>query len=166
MRALPVPSLVLCCVALLVALLPAAAGAQELSPAEVAKIRRAEKEALGKIAAEHGNRKPHEMDNAERREVIQKQQAAQQEVLQKHGVSTRDWVNYTAKMSPEEQAQAEAAEKKLEADAQAKKAAAEKAAAQKDKPVEVQQGFGEDNPVEMGSTPGAAPKVEVGIPVE
>ena len=142
-----------------------AARAQELDPAKVAEIRRAEKAALAKVAAEHGNRQPHEMDNQERREVIRKQQAAQQGVLEKHGVSTREWVNYTAKMSPEEQSQAEAAEKKLEADARAKKEAAEKAA-KKDQQVEIHQGFSEDNPVEMGATPGVAPKVEEGIPVE
>jgi hypothetical protein len=151
---------------------PVAATATELDPEKVARIRLEEKAELKKIADAHGNKKPGEMDNAERREVIQKQQAASQAVLEKHGVSTRDWANYTARMSREEQAGARAGEKKLEAEAaekEKKAAAAAAAAAKKDANkggIPIQQGISESNPVEMDATPGAPPRVEEGLPAD
>lgn len=151
-------------------LMPTAALAQELDPEKVAKIRLAEQEAMDKIAKEHGNRLPGEMDNAERRRVIEKQQAAAQEVLAKHGVSTKEWAVYTARMSREEQAQSESAQKRLVAEAKAReKEKAERAAAAKKESageIQVQQGFDEANPVELEATKDAPPEVERGTPAE
>lgn len=134
---------------------PALAG--DLDPETVAKIRRDQKAAEKKIAEAYGNRKPSELSNQERREVAQKRAAAEQQVLEKHGVETKDYVRYTTRMDNDERAAADAAEKKLDAEAKAKKAAeAEKAKG--DGEVEVQRGFDERNPV---SLEGGGDEVEV-----
>lgn len=137
--------------------------AADLTPEQVAKIRLSEKAELKKVADAHGNKKPGEMDNDERREVIEQQAAASQSVLDKEGVSAKDYANYTARMSLEERAREKAAEEKLEAEAKAaaeKKAAEEKAKASAEP--EVQQGFDEEHPVEMEAKEGDGPQVEYG----
>lgn len=146
-------------IALVVFALCAPALAADLSPEKVAKIRKEQKEAMARIEKAHGNKKPSEMSNAERREMAQERAAAEQAVLEKHGVSTRDFANYTVRMSTDDRKEAEAAEKKLEAADAAKKKAAET------KPqgeVQVQLGFDEKNPVDLEESADAPPKVEYG----
>ncbi len=146
--------------------LPGAALAQEdaeLSPEKVAAIRRDEQQALSKVDEEYGNRKPSEMSPDERREAIQKQSAASASAMEKHGVSAKDYARYTARMTPEDNARAKAEEKRLEAEA-AKAAAAKKAPAEEE--VHVQQGFSDENPVELEAEEGAEPVVDVGVPAD
>ncbi len=162
---------------LLVSLLlwPALALAQ-LTPEKVAQIRLEEQEAMEKISKEHGDRLPGEMDNAERRQVIEKQRAASAAVLQKHGVSTKDFALYTMRMSREEQEQSKTAQRRLEDAAKAKKEKEraakkdEKKGEKKDAPSEedvvIQQGFGEENPVELEASEDAPPEIQRGTPAE
>jgi hypothetical protein len=149
--------------------LPGVALAQEdaeLSPEKVAAIRRDEQQALSKVDAEYGNRKPSEMSQEERREAIQKQAAASASAMEKHGVSAKDYARYTARMTPEDNARAKAEEKRLEAQAaQAAQAAAAKKPAEEQE-VHVQQGFSEQDPVELEAEEGAEPVVDVGVPGE
>jgi hypothetical protein len=146
--------------------LPGLASAQEgaeLSPEKVAEIRRDESQAQTRVNEEFGNRKPSEMSNEERTQAIDKQQAASASVMEKHGVSAKDFARYEARMGPEGNARAKAEEKRLEEQAQAAKQAAptgEKAA----EDVPVQQGFSEEDPVELEAAEGAEPVVDVGIP--
>jgi hypothetical protein len=148
--------------------LPGRARAQdgaELTPEKVAQIRRDESQAISKVDAEFGNRKSSELSSEERGQVIDKQQAAAAAVLEKHGVSAKEYARYEARMGPEDNARAKAEEKRLEeAQAQAAKQPAptgEKAA----EDVPVQQGFSEEAPVELESSEeGGEPVVEMGMP--
>jgi hypothetical protein len=136
---------------------PGLAPAGELTPEQVARVRRDEKAALERVNAAHGNRKPSEMDNGERRQVIQEQQKAVQEALEKNGVSAKDYARHTARMGPKGNAEVEEAAKRLEE---------QKAAEPKKEPgeIQVQAGFSEDNPVTLEQQEEAGPTVEVGIP--
>ncbi len=147
--------------------LPGLARAQEdaeLTPEKVAAIRRDEQQALSKVDAEYGNRKPSEMSQEERREAIQKQAAATASAMEKHGVSAKDYARYTARMTPEDNARAKAEEKRLEAQAAQAAAAAKKPAEEEEVPI--QQGFSEEDPVELEAEEGAEPVVDVGVPRE
>lgn len=135
--------------------------AADLSPEKVAQIRRDQQAAMERVEKAAGNKKPSEMSNEERRGLIEARAAAQQQVLDKHGVDAREYTNYTLRMGKEERAQTEAAEKKLEA--QAKAAAEKKAEAAKKAgtgEVQVQQGFSDQNPVDLEESKDAPPKVE------
>jgi hypothetical protein len=126
--------------------------ADGLDPEKVAQIRREEKAAMAKVNEAHGNKKPSEMDSAERRQVIKEQQEAAAGVLEKHGVSAKEYANYTTRMGREDSKAAGAAEARLEAEEKAKK---EAEAQKKSEPQEIviQQGINEKNPVTMEGTP-------------
>jgi hypothetical protein len=147
--------------------LPGLALAQEsteLTPEKVAEIRRDETQARAKVDAEFGNRKPSEMSSEERALAIEKQQAASSSVMEKHGISAKDYARYEARMGPEANARAKAEEKRLEEQAaQAAKQSGptgEKAA----EDVAVVNGFSDEDPVELEAEEGAEPVVDVGIP--
>lgn len=147
--------------------LPGIAGADEggeLTPEKVAHIRRDEATAMKKVDDEFGNRKSSEMSNEERGQAIQKQSAATSSVLEKHGVTAKEYDRFTAKMGPEGNERAKAEGQRLEEQAKSAKQAAAKPAEEKE--VTIQQGFSNDNPVELESTEGDNPVVEIGIPVE
>jgi hypothetical protein len=134
--------------------LPGLASAQEsteLTPEKVAEIRRDEAQAQGKVNEAFGNRKPSEMSNEERAQAIEKQQAASAAVLEKHGVSAKDYARYEARMGPEGNARAKAEQKRLEEQAQVAKQTApveEKTA----EDVPVQAGFSDADMLEMEVT--------------
>ncbi|MFP2909973.1 hypothetical protein ACLESD_34030 [Pyxidicoccus sp. 3LFB2] len=135
----------------------------ELTPEKVAEIRRDETQALSKVDAEFGNRKASEMSDEERSAAIEKQQAASASVLEKHGVSAKEYARYEARMGPEDNARAKAEAQRLEEQAQAAKQAGptgEKAA----EDVAVVNGFSNEDPVELEAEEGAEPPVDVGIP--
>jgi hypothetical protein len=139
----------------------------ELTPEKLAAIRRDEKAAQDKVNAAYGNRKPSEMSNEERRQVIQDQQKAGQDVMTKHGVSDKEYSRQVARMGREERAAVDQAEQKLEAEEKAKAAAEQKKAEQDQKPSEdipIQQGISDENPVELESSQDAASVVEEGLP--
>lgn len=147
--------------------LPGVAGADEggeLTPEKVAHIRRDEAAAMKKVDEEFGNRKPSEMSNEERGQAIQKQSAATTAVLEKHGVTAKEYDRFTARMGREGNERAKAEGQRLEEQAKASKAAATKPAEEKE--VSIQRGFDNDNPVELESNGGDNPEVEIGIPVE
>ncbi len=124
-----------------------AAFAAELTPELAAKIQLEQKRALEKVSQAHGNKKPSEMSKDERRQVIQEEAAAQQAVLDKYGVSAKDYARYGAKQSRRERAATQAAEEALE-----QKERDEKSAPKKTDEVEIQRGFDEKNPVELESS--------------
>jgi hypothetical protein len=145
---------------------------QELTPEKIAAIRRDEQAAQAKVDATYSNRKPSEMSSEERQQAIRDQQAAGQDVMAKHGVSDKDYARRVARLSQEERDAVAREEKRLEEEekkAQAAREAEEKkkneeeqALAPEDIPI--QTGFGDDNPVELESTQGAASVVEQGLP--
>jgi hypothetical protein len=150
---------------------PCALLAGELTPEQIAHIRRDEQAAIAKVNTAHGNKKPSEMDNAERRQVIEEQQQALQAVMDKHGVTPKEYARQSAQMGREESKAVEAAAKELEAQ---EKAATEAAAAAAAQPAEekapeeipIQRGFNDENPVEVEATPDAPPILEFGLPKE
>ncbi|ATB40683.1 hypothetical protein CYFUS_006134 [Cystobacter fuscus] len=141
---------------------PALALAEELPPEKLASIRRDEKEALEKVNAAHGGKKSSEMSTAERRQMIQEQQQAMQGVLDKHGVSSKDYARQTARMGPKQNAEVDAAEKALEARKQG-------AEASSPGEIAIERGWGTDQQVEQegaAGTEGTLPVVEHGLPAE
>jgi hypothetical protein len=117
---------------------PLAVSAQNLSPEEIARIQLDEKAALKKIDAAHGGKKPSEMSNAERRQVIEEQQAARQAVMARHGVSDKDYARQTARMGPKQNEAVAAAQKQLEAQQKAA-AAPPRPASEEIIPVEIRE---------------------------
>ncbi|WP_342374701.1 hypothetical protein NVS55_25570 [Myxococcus stipitatus] len=151
--------------------LPGVAGADdggELTPEKVAHIRRDEATALQKVDDEFGNRKSSEMSNEERGQAIRKTSAATAAVLEKHGVTAKEYERFTARMGQEGNERAKAEGQRLDEQAKAAKAhhAAAAAKAAEEKEVSIQQGFDDENPVELESLEGDTPVVEIGIPVE
>jgi len=139
-----------------------------LTPEKIAAIRRDEKAAQDKVNQAYGNRKPSELSSEERRQVIQDQQKAGRDVMSKHGVSDKEYSRQVARMGREEREAVNQAEKKLEAEERAAKAAAEqKKAEQEQRPSEdipIQQGISDENPVELETSKDAAAVVEQGLP--
>ncbi|MBN1207241.1 MAG: hypothetical protein JXB05_20315 [Myxococcaceae bacterium] len=145
---------------------PGLAVAEDLPPEKLAAIRRDEQAAQARVNAAYGNRKPSELSNEERRQLIQEHQSAGQEVLKKHGVSDKEYSRQVARMGKEEREAVAQAEKKLDADEKAaREAAATKTQeAQEPEEIPIHLGMNDDNPVELESTQEAASTVEQGLP--
>ena len=139
---------------------PNLALAGELTPEQLARIRRAEKAAVDKVNAAHGNKKSSELSAAERREMIREQQEAVQKVMDEHGVTAKDYARQSARMGPKQNEQVAAAEKALEEKEKAAGAAKDKEPGE----IQVQEGFSEENPVMLEEEKGAPPVVEHGLP--
>jgi hypothetical protein len=146
----------------------ALADEEELTPEKIAAIRRDEQAAQSKVDATSGNRKPSEMSTEERQQAIRDQQAAGMAVMEKHGVSDKDYARRMARLTPEERDAVAREEKRLEVEAaqaaaeKKKKAEDEEARAPEDIPI--QTGFGDGNPVELEASEDAASVVEGGLP--
>jgi hypothetical protein len=140
---------------------PGLALAEDLPPEKLARIRREEKEALEKVNAAHGGKKSSELSTAERRQIIQEQQQALQGVMDKHGVSRKDYARQTARMGPKQNAQVDAAEKALEAP---KRTSAGGELSPEEIPIE--RGWNTEQSVEQEGTEGDLPVVEHGLPAQ
>jgi hypothetical protein len=136
----------------------------ELTPEQIAKIQREEKAAEAKVQAAHGNKKSSELSADERRQMIREQQKASQEVMDKNGVSPKDYARQTARMGPKGNAEVAAAKKALEAKEQAAKGGPGAPREPGDGEIPIQQGISEDNPVMLEEQEGAPPMVEEGLP--
>lgn len=141
---------------------PGLALGEGLTPEQLASIRRDEKAAEAKVQAAHGNKKSSELSAAERRQMIQEQQDAIQEVMDKHGVSRKDYARQTARMGPKQNEEVAAAEKTLEAKDKATKSA--QSQEQGSGEIQIQNGFSDENPVTLEEQEGAPPTVEDGLP--
>lgn len=137
--------------------------AEELPPEKLARIRRDEKEAIEKVNAAHGGRKSSEMSTAERRQIIQEQQQALQGVMDKHGVSRKDYARQTARMGPKQNAQVDAAEKALEP---SRRTSAEGSGELSPAEIPIERGWSNEQQVEQEGTEGALPIVEHGLPTQ
>lgn len=143
---------------------PNLALAEDLTPEQLASIRRAEKAAMDKVNAAHGNKKSSELSAAERRQMIREQQEAVQKVMEEAGVSPKDYARQSARMGPKQNEQVAAAEKELEAKEKAAKARKPEQAKEPGE-IQIQEGFSEENPVMLEEQEGAPPIVEHGLPV-
>ncbi|WP_244237217.1 hypothetical protein [Corallococcus llansteffanensis] len=140
---------------------PVLAEEEGLSPEKVAAIRRDESAAQAKVDAAYGNRKPSEMSNAERGQAIRDQQQEAAKIMEKHGVSAKEYAVYTARMTPDDNSRAANEAKRLEDKAKADKAAEDKKRAAGDGEVHIQQGFSDAEPVELEAEEGAEVSVDV-----
>lgn len=140
---------------------------EELDAEKVARIRRDEQAALKEVNEKHGNKKSSELSNEERRQVIEEQSEASAKVMDKHGVTAKEYQRHTARLGPEGNAEVAAATKRLEAEEQAKKDAEAKRQAEP-KEISIQQGISEKNPVQLEGDTGteSAPLVEQGVAAE
>ncbi|RKH58073.1 hypothetical protein [Corallococcus aberystwythensis] len=139
---------------------PALAEEEGLTPEKVAAIQRDEAAAQAKVNTEYGNRKPSEMSNAERGQSIRDQQTEAAKVMEKHGVSAKEYATYTARMKPDDTQRVANEAKRLDDKAKAEKEAEAKKR-KGDGEVHIQQGFSDSDPVEMESEEGAEPVVDV-----
>ncbi|MCY1079716.1 hypothetical protein [Archangium lansingense] len=139
--------------------------AEDLTPEQLARIRRDEKAAVDKVNAAHGNKKSSDLSAAERRQMIREQQEAVQKVMDEHGVSAKDYARQSARMGPKGNKEVAAAEKDLAAKEKAA-AAGKSGRAKEPGEIQVQEGFSEENPVVLEDQEGATQVlVEHGIPV-
>jgi hypothetical protein len=131
--------------------------AGDLSPAKAAQIKNDREKAMADIAKKYDGKKGKNDQKARAAE----ENAAEQSVLSKHGVSAKEWGRYDATQSRAERAETE----KATADLKKKDEAAAKNA-KKDGPKElvIQKGFSEENPTVMDEKEGAPPMVEKGLP--
>lgn len=143
---------------------------EELTPEKLAAIRRDEKAAQARVDSAYGNRKSSEMSNEERQQSTREQQAAGLGVMEKHGVSDKEYSRRMARLTPEEREAVDQAEKKLEAEEKAKRASEQKkregenAEALAPDDIPIQMGISDENPVELEAAEGAGSVVEQGLP--
>lgn len=133
---------------------------------EAAAISLDTKEAQAEVAKKYGDKKPNELSNAERSQMIKDQAAAENKVLEKHGVDAHTWARQQMAKSPKEVAAQKDLEKQL---AEKREADAKAAAKDKDKgpkEISVQRGISDANPVTMEEAESAGPTVEQGLPAE
>lgn len=152
-------------VVLAAALLALPAPAQELTPEKAAEIDRDQKKAQDQVSKKYGNKKSNELSSDERKAMIRDQADADRAVLDKHGVSAKEFSRYSASQSRDDRARtkdaAAALEKKEQEAAEKEK---QQAAAAQPQDIPVQRGFGDGKTVELEAQEGAPPVVEQGLP--
>jgi len=116
----------------------------ELTPEKIGEIQHEQQKAADAVEKKHGGKKPSELSQDERREMIKEKQASDQAVLDKYGVDKKDFSRASARLSRDDRAAAQAATKA----AQKKDAEAEgKPAGQKEIVIEHGNGSNEVNDV-------------------
>lgn len=144
--------------ALAVALLAQVALAAELTPQQLALIKREEQKAIEQVNAAHGNKKPSELSSEERRQIIEEQQRASREVLEKYGVGPKDYAKASSNMAGGQRAQVEAEERALAAKEEEERRAA---AAKKNEPAEPEIEYGAPGSgARKGKAASTAPKAK------
>lgn len=134
-----------------------------VSPAQVASIEHDQAKANAELALKHGNKKPNELSLDERRQLIREQAEAEKKILEKHGVSSKEWAMGQQRQSRDERDQVKAARDALAAK---DKAEAENAAKPKEEQsIRVQRGFSDENPVVLEEKEGPV-AVERELPAE
>jgi hypothetical protein len=136
----------------------------QFDPERLATIEREQAREAAAVQAKYGNKKSTELSREERAQMIRDLNAAEAKVLDKYGVSQREWARAMINRTRE---QADAVKQAAQAQEAREKAAAERAAKeQKDegREVVVQKGFSDEAPVILEEQQGAQPFVEQGLP--
>ncbi len=139
---------------------------------EAAAIEREMEKNQAEVTAKYGERKSSEMSSDERRDMMRDQAEADQKVLDKHGVDKKEWASSQSHRSRDERAEVkaekekQAAAEKQKAEAEAEAEAKKKAAAEPAKPIQIQRGINDENPVVLEEKPGAGPIIERGLPAD
>lgn len=129
-----------------------------------ATIEREQAKETAAVAEKYGKKKSTELSRDERAAMIRDQQAAEKKVLDKYGVSQKEWARAQMNRTRDQAGQVREANKALEAK---EKAAAEKEKAEKaggPNEIVIQKGISEDNPVTLEESENATPVVEQGLP--
>lgn len=148
---------------LLILLAGAGARAAEIPAQTLAEIRVELADALKKIDDAHGQKRPGELTNEQRRAVITAQAEAQQRILDRHGVTLKDYVVVTTRMTPEAREKVAAAERQIR-EKRAQTSTESSPAIEEE--VEVQRGITDETPVILEQAPNAPIPVEFGTPAE
>lgn len=141
-----------------------ALGLGQFDAERLATIEREQAKETAAVQAKYGNKKSTELSRDERAQMIRDLNAAEAKVLDKYGMSQREWARAQINRTREQADAVKQASKDQEA---REKAAAEQAAkAQKDegREVVVQKGFSDESPVVLEEKEGAVPVVEQGLP--
>jgi hypothetical protein len=146
-----------------------ALGSEPIPPDKAAQIEVDYAKEQAKVDEKFGNRKLSEMSQEERRELTRERAAAEQRVLDKHGVDAKQWAREQMKRDRTQYADMKQRVKEREAQEKAAKeaaAAAARKAAGENAEIPVQRGINEQNPVVLMEAEGAPPIVEKGLPGE
>lgn len=140
-----------------------AASANGVPADQAAAIALDQKAAQAEVQKKYGNKKPSELSNDERSQMIREQAAAEQKVLDKYGVDAKTWARQQMAQSPQEAAAQKAREQAL-ADQRQKDAEAKAKEQAGDQEIQVQRGFSDGNPVTMEEKKVDGVSVEEGLP--
>jgi hypothetical protein len=88
--------------------------AEDLSPEKLGQIEHEQNKAAAEIDKKYGNKKPSELSSEERRQMIKDKAAAEQSVLDKHGVEKKDYVHAQTRMGKDDREMASRTTKGLE----------------------------------------------------
>lgn len=146
------------------ALLLAAVADEPLAPERAAAIEREQQKAQAGVTAKYGNKKPSELSQDERRQMIRDQADADRKVLEKNGVDAKTWARAQLKQDRARYAEGQQAQKALAAKEQAEAEQAKQAADPGE--VVVQRGFSEEVPVTLEENATGEVSVEQGLPPE
>lgn len=138
-------------------------GADSVPPDQAAAIALDQKAAQAEVQKKYGNKPASELSNSERAQMIRDQAAAEQQVLEKHGVDAKTWARQQMLQSPQQAAEAKGREQAL-AEQRQKDAEAKAKAEAGDQEVQVQRGFSDSNPVTMEEKKADGVSVEEGLP--
>ncbi len=86
----------------------------ELSPEQLGQIEHEQNKAAAEIDKKYGNKKPSELSQDERRQMIREKAAAEQSVLDKHGVDKKDYVHAQTRMNRDDREQAQRTTRNLD----------------------------------------------------
>ncbi|MCA2977631.1 MAG: hypothetical protein INH41_24930 [Myxococcaceae bacterium] len=130
-----------------------------------ATIAREQARETAAVTAKYGNKKSTELSTEARAQLIRDLNAAEAKVLDKYGVSQRDWARAQMNRTRE---QAEAVKQAAQRQEAAEKAAAEQAERAQPAGAEVplQRGFNDESPVILEEKASAQPIVEQGLPAD
>ncbi len=140
------------------------ARAQDLDPAKAAQIEHDQQKLYDEIDKKHGNKKPSELSQDERREIIRERAQAEESVFEKQGVDRKSYTKYITKMGLDDRAAMKDATDTLNKKDDEAAAAAAKKASEPQGEIPIQRGFNDNNPVMLEEKKGAGPVVEKGIP--
>ncbi|MBE2249490.1 MAG: hypothetical protein IAE78_08060 [Myxococcus sp.] len=129
-----------------------------------AAIEREQAKQTAAVEAKYGNKKSTELTREERAQMIRDQAAAQNQVLEKYGISAKEWGRAQMNRSREQVEQVKQAARALEAREQAAAQKARAESASEPKEIVIQKGISEDNPVTLEERQGETPAVEKGLP--
>lgn len=133
----------------------------EFDAARQATIEREQAKESAAVSAKYGNKKSSELSRDERTQMIREQAEAEKKVLDKYGVSQKEWIRQQAGRSRDQAQQVKDAAKALEETEKAAKATASDPNAPQE--VTVQKGFSDEKPVVLEEKPGTT-TVEQGLP--